>query len=141
MPRLPVSLAYGTTTAPTPPVKTLQQLMADQCAGQNFHRAVFRTTLYRHAVLFAPLLHWTGYFAVDHQLIAACGGARSMTEIQECILDYVHHPRNVGFLRRVIRIRVSARRVRRVARRFFGANDDEARRSAEWESTAPFPRV
>jgi hypothetical protein len=90
-----------------------------ECAGQNFSRTVFRATLYRHALLVAPLLAWTGHFAVDYELIAACGEARTMREIHECIVDHGHHPKNVGVLRRVFRIRVSARRLQRLARQYL----------------------
>lgn len=87
-----------------------------RCTPAQFRRRVFWLTLHRHALLFAPLALLGGHFEIDHELIAACGRARTLRELQEELKDHRNQPENARWLRRWLRLRVSTQRLRRLAR-------------------------
>lgn len=79
---------------------------------------VFWRCLYPHAVPFVigvGLLR-PDFFAADRELILRAGRTRTLRELNEELADYVRDPRNRGALRGALRLRVSARRLRRLAR-------------------------
>src|SRR5262245_48935803 len=101
--------------------KTLSEAFCDRhgCTAADFRRRFFWRTLHRHALPLAPLLRLGGYFAVDEDLIAGCGSARSMRDLQEEIQAHRHHPLNRGWLRRQLALRISTHRLRRLARSYL----------------------
>ncbi len=104
-------------------MKTLADAYAEQhgCAIEDFRWAAFWAALHRHAFLVVPFLCWTDFFDVDLELVSTCGRARSMREVQEALVDYSHHPRNSSWFRRVLRMRVSSRRMKVLARKYMAS--------------------
>jgi hypothetical protein len=89
------------------------------CTMEEFRRRFFWRALHRHALPIAPLLQLGNHFAVDEDLIANCGRARSMHELREELLAHCHHPLNRGWLRRRLALRVSTHRLRRLAGQYL----------------------
>ncbi len=79
----------------------------------RFEREVLRLTLYPHAWLLAPLCHLfnRGYFTADFELIRSVSGYCHGHHFSAEAMDYSAHPANQSFWRRVLRIRVSVRRL------------------------------
>jgi hypothetical protein len=100
--------------------KTLQELFIARhgCTPRQFRRRVFWRSLHWQALFLAPLLLPARHFSADFELIGACGSARSLDAIREEIQAFRHDPRNAGWLRRRARIRVSARKLLQMARRY-----------------------
>jgi hypothetical protein len=101
-------------------LNTFRELYCDarRCRREEFVAHVFWRCLERPAVplaLFVGLLR-PGYFAADRELILAAGRARTLREINEELADFARDPRNRGFGRGLLRLRVSADRLRRLAR-------------------------
>ena len=85
------------------------------CAPHEFRQRIFWRTLPWQAVPFAPLLLLGNHFKSDHRLIDACGRATHLHQIQEEIHDRPFH-RQVGrWLRRHAKLRISTRRLRKLA--------------------------
>jgi len=61
------------------------------------------------------------YFAVDREFIALAGRTRTIAQLQVEIQDYVMDHRNRGWWRRRAQVRVSTRRLRRLAHAHLGA--------------------
>lgn len=104
-------------------MKTLADAYAEQhgCAAADFRWTAFWATLHRHAFLVVPFLCWTDFFDVDLELVSTCGRARNMREVQEALVDYSHHPRNSSWFRRALRMRVSSRRMKLLARQYMAS--------------------
>ena len=54
-------------------------------------------------------------FSPDYELIGRVAGAKFFEEVVAAISDYWGHPANDGWTRRKVKIRISTRRVRRLA--------------------------
>ena len=82
---------------------------------------LFRRTLYPHARLVAPLVRRLDrrHFLADYEFIEDVGHLRSLADFSLALGSYVEHPANWGFLRRRLRIRVSARRMLLLVRAAF----------------------
>lgn len=92
-----------------------------QVAPKNFEASVLRLALYPAARLLFPLLNLSpGYFAPDREFIRGVGrisrGEAFRYEEQDFSLD----PDNRGLLRRGLKLRVSARRLRRLVHETLG---------------------
>jgi hypothetical protein len=100
------------------PAKTLEEVFAARhgCTPEQFQRRMFWRTLHWHALFLAPLFLIGRYFSVDFALIASCGHARSMEFIREETEAYRTDPRNAAWLRRRAKIRISTRKLLRMAR-------------------------
>ncbi len=90
-------------------------------AGEEFASFLFWRCLYRRAVPLVPLLRAMDpdYFAPDRELIARVARVQTMRELGEELRDFSEDSRNRSWLRRFGRVRLSTRRVRRVARAFL----------------------
>ena len=79
----------------------------------RFEQEVLRLTLYPHARLLAPLCQFfnQGYWTADLDLIQAVSGFCQGHHFSAEAMDFSAHPANQGFWRRVLRIRVSVRRL------------------------------
>jgi hypothetical protein len=89
------------------------------CTPKQFRKRVFWRTLHFQAVLLAPLLLLGHHFAADFELISACERARSMRSVREEIGVFRHDSRNMGWLRRVVRIRLSTQKLLRLAHAYL----------------------
>lgn len=80
---------------------------------EQFETAVFHYGLYPHA----RLLRWflgRQYFTADMEFIRAVAKLRSRRDFSVEATEFHQHPDNRSFLRRVLRLRVSASRIRRL---------------------------
>lgn len=82
----------------------------------EFERRLFREGLYPHARWVLGLLRLAGsdYFSPDREFIRAVGQLRSRRMLRAEIDEFHTHPRNRGFCRIALRLRVSTTRVRRL---------------------------
>ncbi|MFI5065471.1 MAG: hypothetical protein ACHP9Z_16055 [Streptosporangiales bacterium] len=89
----------------------------------DFERTLFRRCLYRRVRPFHRILSWChrDYFSADFELVRQAGAARSLREFDVEATHFGLHHRNLGFLRRVLRLRLSAGRLRSIFRRELAA--------------------
>lgn len=87
----------------------------------ELNRTLFLRTLYPQARLFLRFVRWLapGHFTADHEFCKEVGNLRSLEDFTLVLASYIEHPSNWGFLRRKLRIRVSARRMFRIVRTVF----------------------
>ena len=99
-----------------------QAFCADhKCNEIEFRRRVFWYTLPPHAVFVAALLggYRSRFFTADREFIAASARATTVDHIREEIHDYIMDSNNRGWLRRRLLIRISARRLKALARTYL----------------------
>ncbi len=84
-------------------------------------RRMFWSCLHRRAIPLVPVLStlFPGYFLPEAQLLAQVGRARSLAAVDEEIRVFRHQDENQGWLRRRARLRLSTRRLRRMAAAAF----------------------
>ena len=82
----------------------------------RYREVMLRCCLYRRTLIFRSLLALFShnYFAADYDLISGVGLLTNLQGFDGEIDAFFHHPANHGFLRHVLRLRVSTRRVRRL---------------------------
>ncbi len=83
---------------------------------EDFTRAVLRATLPLHARVLLPLFKImnSDVLAADHDLIADLAQLTSRRDFSECVGTRRFHPANHGFLRKVVKVRVSLDRLQRL---------------------------
>ncbi|HVZ64932.1 MAG TPA: hypothetical protein VG936_10200 [Lacunisphaera sp.] len=93
----------------------------ERIAPSDAPERLFRAGLYPHARLFVRLIRLLRrrHFLADHEFIEDVGYLRSLEDFSLALGCYIEHPDNRGFLRRRLRLRVSARRVLRIVRSVF----------------------
>lgn len=90
------------------------------CAEGAFVRRIFWQAMYPHARLVALLCgRRVECFEADRALITYCGRLTSLSQIDQELVEFASL-RNRGFLRRQCRIRVSGRRLKRLAAQCVG---------------------
>ena len=84
-----------------------------QVSPENFVSAMFWHCLYRRAWIFVPVfrLFSRSYFTPDYELIRAIGRLRSTSEFGDELIHFYTRPGGNGFVRRRLKVRLSARRV------------------------------
>ncbi len=89
----------------------------------DYQRAVFREVLYVHARPLAPVVLWFNrrHFIADYEFVEDVGHIRSVADFSLPMGSYIEHPDNHGFLRRRLRVRVSARRMLALVRKVLGS--------------------
>lgn len=96
-------------------------------ANEEFEQHIFRRGLYPHAALLRWLLGAIPeYFAADREFIRSVGDIRSRRFFHAEAGEYQMHLANRGFLRRWLRLRVSAERVRRCMEQHWGDENSAA---------------
>lgn len=92
---------------------------AHACPPEHFDRQVFRAVLHRRGLPAAVLVRLVnpGFFQADFELIRAAGEATDSRQLEECLQDYRFDSRNLHWARRRVFLRVSTRRLRRLAHR------------------------
>jgi len=90
---------------------------------EHYQKAMLRCCLYRRALIVRPVLALMAprFFAADGELIARVGVLTTPEALDDEIDDFYHHDDNRSFLRRVLYLRVSGRRVRRLFGRLMPA--------------------
>ncbi len=96
---------------------------ATGCAERAFTGQVLWACLYRGAWPWALWARFAApeFFAADRELIDAVGGAKSLAQVERELRDFSTDSRNREWWRRVVRLRISTRRLRRLARRYLAA--------------------
>ena len=99
------------------------------CRREEFIPHLFRRSLHRHALLLALVVAAVrhNHFAPDQELIGLAGRARTMRELDDERRDFRHDARNRHWWRTRARLRVSTRRLRRIAGLYLSAAPAEAR--------------
>ena len=92
------------------------------CAEREFAARVFRRCLHRRMVPFASLvaLLRPEYFAPDWELVRRAGAVGSLAELSEEVFDFRNDARNQRGWRARPRMRLSTRRLQRLAQRLLG---------------------
>jgi hypothetical protein len=102
-------------------MRTFAELFCERyhVAPANFSRAMFWRCLHRRGLPLAPFIFIVNrkYFAADYELIASVGRLTSGARLNDELDDFRSHPRNRGFVRNRLRIRVSGARLCRVFHR------------------------
>lgn len=99
------------------------------CRSEEFIPQLLWRSLHRHALLVAPVVVTMrqDLFAVDRELIALVGRVRTMRELDEELRDFRYDPRNRHWWRTRVRLRISTRRLRRIAGGYLAAAPAESR--------------
>jgi hypothetical protein len=94
---------------------------ANRCLPEDFPTQLFWESLHRHALPFAPfiLLFNSKYFDADRKLIDEVSRAEKLDVVWEAVRDFFVNPRHTGWLRRRANIRISGRRLTRIARLYL----------------------
>jgi len=103
----------------------------------RFVEKVLAQALYPHAHIFYVLLVWLhpDYGAADVDFISGVGRLSRLQDFWVEAEDFGHHPQNFGLLRQRWRIRVSARRLRRLMKKTMDVTTPQT----VWPSVAPWP--
>lgn len=100
-------------------VTTLAERVSDGrgTTAADFSRAWFWACLHRRGLPLVPLcaLLGTDFFAPDRELIGRVARVRTLRELEEEIRDFRVDARNQTWWRKTARVRVSTRRLRRLA--------------------------
>lgn len=88
---------------------------ANSVGNRDFIESVVCRSLYPHARVLRPVLRLIPfYFKADREFVASVGELRRMRDFDREVFAFVNDPDNRGFLRRVLRLRVSAGRLNSV---------------------------
>jgi len=80
--------------------------------NRDFVESAVAHSLYPHARMLRPVLSLIPlYFTADREFVASVGRLKRMRDFDMEVFAYVNDPKNRGFLRRVLRLRVSAGRL------------------------------
>jgi hypothetical protein len=95
------------------------------CARHNlvpekYEEVAFKRALYPVARILRPLLMLKAdYLTADREFIQGVGRLTRLGSFQSNVDDYLYHPRNRGFLRRGLKLRVSVSRLSRMVQDAF----------------------
>lgn len=107
------------------PRRTFADLYCEQngLPRPQYHAAVFRRALFPHAWLAGWLLRLFRrlHFLPDHEFVEDVGHITCVADFTYPLGSFIEHPANRGVLRRVLRLRVSARRMLKLVRAVFAA--------------------
>jgi hypothetical protein len=106
-------------------------------APERFVERMLAQALYPHAyILYVILVRVHPDFgAADLDFIDGVGRLSRLEDFGVEAEDFGHHPQNFGLLRQRLRIRVSARRLRRLMKKTMDVTATEV----AWSSTTPWP--
>jgi len=86
-------------------------------APEEFMEAVLRRALYPQTRLLRPFMRLTSaHFIADRDFVFCVGRITRMRQFDQEALAYVQDPNNRGFLRKVLRLRVSVSRMQHLVR-------------------------
>ena len=106
-------------------------------APERFVEEALAHALYPHAHILYAILVWLhpDFGAADVDFINGVGRLSRLQDFWGEAEEFAHHPRNFGFLRQRLRIRVSARRLRRLMKKTLSVTTTEG----AWPSVASWP--
>lgn len=83
---------------------------------EQFEEEVIARSIHFHATLLWRVINWVhpDYFTADRQFIRALADVTSLRDFRVESSAFTHHPANRGFMRRMLKIRVSSGRLRRL---------------------------
>jgi hypothetical protein len=98
----------------------------------RYNAVVFRKALFPHARLLLVVVRSLSrlHFLADHEFVEDVGHIKGIADFSYPLGSYIEHPANRGFLRRVLRLRVSARRLLQLVRSVYGTTPESGRRLA-----------
>lgn len=87
-----------------------------RCPPTHFERQFLAHVIHRRARLLValPFIRRLDFFGPDRELVHWLGAARDKLQIEEAVRDFRRDFRNSKRLRRVLKLRISTRRLRRV---------------------------
>ena len=117
--RVPHALSVSHTSSRrrnmTFPSRTFAELFCARyhLPSENYAREMMRRALYPRARMVAPVIRifWPTYFDADLDFVRGVGLIRRAQDLGGEVTDFHLHPRNRGFLRRTLKIRVSCQRM------------------------------
>ena len=102
----------------TLPPRTFGEIFCERyhLPPESYIPEMLQRTLYPRARMVAPVIRLfvPGFFDEDRDFIRGVGLIRRMEALGDEVTEFHLHPRNRGFLRRALKIRVSCQRVSRV---------------------------
>ncbi len=94
------------------------------CPPEEFERKAFAAVVYPHVRIFLLLGGYrSDYFGPDRAVVSYCGRLCSRVELDRELGEFAQMPENRKFLRSVLRLRVSGRRIKRLAARCWASNN------------------
>jgi hypothetical protein len=111
---LPDGRKDGTNTAVNKTVKKFRELYCErnEIAADDFERVLLRRGLHRRAKLVYWLLAMFAHYRdADLEFIRSVGALTNLRSFNNLVFDFHTHSHNRWYLRRVLRLRVSTRRV------------------------------
>jgi hypothetical protein len=114
LPRIPFLLPEKMAFPP----RTFGELFCERyhLPPASYVHEMLRRTLYPRARMVAPVIRYfsPGYFDADHEFVRGVGLIRRADDLGGEVTNFHLHIRNRGFLRRILKIRVSCQRVSRL---------------------------
>jgi hypothetical protein len=124
------------------PRRTFADLYCEQhgLPRPQYHAAVFRRALFPHARLTGWIVRIFQrlHFLPDHEFVEDVGHITCVADFAYPLGSFIEHPANRGKLRRVLGLRVSARRLLRIVRETFADPSGPAGRRIERGTFGPF---
>ena len=112
--------------------KTFSQIYCERngVPADEYVSRVFSRALYPHARPFAFLLQLLDgeHFSADYDFVMDVGRTFRVRDFKPAAREFMHHPLNRGALRKILCLRVSVRRLRRLMVREL-LNDPDAPRT------------
>jgi hypothetical protein len=100
------------------PPRTFGELFCERyhLPPESYVREMLRRTFYPRALIIVPVIRFfsPGFFDADRDFVRRVGLIRRMEDLGDEVTEFHLHPRNRGFLRRALKIRVSCQRMSRV---------------------------
>jgi hypothetical protein len=108
---------------------------------EAFMLAVLHRTLHPHVRPFFSLIleFRPQYFAPDFDFVVTVGRVRHYRDYESAVSEFAAHPANQGLLRRWLRLRVSARRMRRLVHEIYVRTSFVLPEADDSGSLSPFP--
>lgn len=103
-------------------MKTFRELYCERRgihADRFEHELVFRSLTWQARPIYWLLGLNREYTSPDYDFVRGVGDLRNWREFRNESIEYYYHPHNRGFLRTVLRLRVSAQRLQHVLEREF----------------------
>jgi len=102
----------------TSPLRTFGELFCERyhVPPESYAREMLQRTLYRRALMIAPVIRFfsPNFFDADLDFVRGVGLMKRAEDLGSEVTEFHLHPRNRGFLRSGLKLRVSCQRVSRL---------------------------